>query len=133
MNCPQGKGYPPCTPGCLRAGGTGAMGSLANPKLLPGKFGTLFRAACNCTAPPPLSFLLSPDNLLVLLICYFRCKSLFFLHSPLPPEKDSGLGSQTLSARFPCHAVTPAFFKDFVTRTFWWKKTKVTPLFHFHV
>lgn len=53
------------------------MGSLTKPKQLPGKFGTLCRAACKCTSHPPSTSFLPPDNLLVLLICYFLCKKPF--------------------------------------------------------
>lgn len=57
--------------------------------------------------PPPLPL----DNLLVLLICYFLCKSLFFLQSPLSPEKASGLGFPNLVSWVPL-ACSSASFKD---------------------
>lgn len=118
-------------PGCLRAGGTAATGSLANPKQLPGKFSTLFPAACKCTShhPPPPASSLPPDNLLVLLICYFLCKSFSFLHSPFSPEKASGLGYPNLVSWVPLACSYFCVLQGLVTRTFWGKKTVTTLCF----
>lgn len=105
-------------PGCLRAKGRAATGSLANSQQLSGKFSTLFRAACKCTSNPPASSL-PPDNLLVLLICYFLCKSLFFLHSPLSPEKASGLGFPDLVSWVPLACSYFCVLQALVTTIFW--------------
>jgi len=104
-------------PGWLWAGGTAATGSLANTKRLPGQFGTLFKAACKCSSCLPASSL-PPDNLLALLICYFLCKNLFFLRSPLSPEKAPGLGFPNRVSWGPLACSFFCILQGLVTTTF---------------